>query len=350
MLTPADLPTFPDTTPWEQAQHELESAGLTDGLPVVPPTRGRLDAMLVTAGDPDRSYGPLPPLFGEVTPRAVAYNAVLAGCRPGELAVVVSALAATLDPGFNLLGIQTTTGAAAVATIVHGPLAAELGMNAGAGCLGPGSRANACIGRAVQLALVNVGGAAPGTVDMATMGQPGKYGLCVAEADDPSYPPFHVRRGLGAGQGAVTVVGVIGTVELVPPAGGTTPEDVLAPVADIMRAPALLAPDGTRFGGGEQFVLVPPEVATGLRRHGWTLERIQEHLFHRARTPRRALPLPWRPAAGGEGPADDEAPVPAAAAPGDIHVLVTGGTGIKMTYLPTWAGGTMSATREVLRL
>src|SRR5690606_19315926 len=169
-----------------------------DGLPMVPPTRRRLDRMLVGVREPDRSRGLVPPLFGDLTAAAVAYNCVLAGCVPAELPIGLSAVAAGLDPPFNLLGIQTTTGTPTAAVVVHGPAARALGMNGGTNCLGPGNRANACIGRAVQLCLVNIGGARPGVGDMATMGQPGKYTFCFAESGDSGLSPLHVRRGFRA--------------------------------------------------------------------------------------------------------------------------------------------------------
>ncbi len=318
-----DLLLFGESTSWDQAQAALEEAGLADGLPLVPPTRRRLDSMLVGVDERDRSYGQMPPLFGELTPAAVAYNCVLAGARPAELPVVLAAAVACLEPDFNLLGILTTTGTTAVAMLVHGPIVDTLGLNAGINCLGPGNRANASIGRALALVLRNIGGAQPGIGDMATMGQPGKYTFCFAENAEAIFPPLGARRGLAINASAVTVLGVSGTAEILPSGDGDTPEVVLRPVATAMQAAIAVSGAARRPERGEQVLLLPPELARLIVRHGWDLLRIQRWLFEATGEPR------------------------AARAPDDIHVIVTGGPGIKMTYLPLWAGGTRTITRAV---
>lgn len=319
-----EAPLFGEATPWEEAQATLEALGLGDGLPLVPPTARRLARMLEGVAEPDRSLGPVPPLFGELTPRAVAYQCVLAGCVPAELPVVLAALAASLEPAFNLLGLQTTTGSPAVAVIVHGPAAVALGMNAGGNCLGPGNRANACIGRAVSLALRNIGGARPGTGDMATMGSPGKYGLCFAEHAEGPLPPLHARRGLPAGEGAVTVLGVSGTTEVLPEDGAATPEAVLRPMLAAMAGARAAGSGGKDRPGGEQVFLLPPEMAAILAAAGWDLAAIQAWIFRQ----------------GGAA---------LARSPADIQPVLAGGAGVKMTHLALWAGGTLSVTRPLPR-
>src|SRR5262249_7765789 len=166
----------------------LRAVELSAGLPLVPPTRRRLDAMVVGIAGRSQARGAMPPMFGEITPDSVAYQCVIAGARPAELPVVLAAAEATLEPDFNLLGIATTTGTACVALCVHGPIARKLEVNAGTNCLGPGTRANACIGRALQLCIRNIGGARSETGDMATMGQPGKYTLFFAARPDGPFP------------------------------------------------------------------------------------------------------------------------------------------------------------------
>src|SRR5581483_10709539 len=141
---------FPADADWDRAQQQLADASFGDGLPLVLPTQARLKAMLAGVADPGHSLGAMAPLFGELSIEAIAYCCVLAGCKPAELPVVATAAAATLAEEFNLLGIQTTTGTPTVCVVVHGPAVRELGLNAGTNCLGPGNRANACIGRAVH--------------------------------------------------------------------------------------------------------------------------------------------------------------------------------------------------------
>ncbi|MBN9561495.1 MAG: hypothetical protein J0H14_12325 [Alphaproteobacteria bacterium] len=303
----------------------MEALGLGDGLPLVPPTARRMDRMLAGVVDPERSYGPVPPLFGDLTAAAIAYQCVLAGCVPAELRVVLTAVAACLEPQFNLLGIQTTTGTPTVAAIVHGPIVRSLGMNAEGNCLGPGNRANACIGRAVQLALTNIGGARPGIGDMATMGQPGKYTFCFAEAGNASLPSLPARRGLSGDHGAVTVLGVSGTMEVLPLSEDATPQGVLGPLAAAIRGAQIASNAGRARPASEQFLLLPPEIFDRFAKAGWTLADIQAGMV-------RAL---------------SEVEVECSAE--DVCPVLTGGAGIKMTYLPLWSGGTRSVTAELLQ-
>ncbi len=316
-------PVVAETAGWEAAQQILTDAELSDGLPLVPPTGRRLDAMIAGVAARAESLGGMPPLFGDVTPEAVAYQCVVAGCRPAELPVVLAAAAATLDPDFNLLGIATTTGTACVALCVHGPIARALDINAGTNCLGPGNRANASIGRALQLVIRNIGGARPEVGDMATMGQPGKYTLCFAERNDGPFPTLTARRGLGGDTSAITVMGVSGTAEVLPGDGeGATPEAILAPIAAAMRATIIVSGMGRRNERGEQVFLLPLEMAGKIVKHdGWDLGRVQRYLFDE-----------------GQG---------VARAPEAIHPIVTGGAGYKMSYLPLWAGGSQTVTRAL---
>ena len=332
-----DLPIFSDSVSWEEAQASLEEQDLGDGLPLVPPTAPRLAAMLAGVAAPNKSYGRMLPLFGDLTAAAVAYNCVLAGCRPAALPIVLTAAEACLEPQFNLLGILTTTGTPAVVTIVHGPVRQSLEMNAGTNCLGPGNRANATLGRAMSLVMRNIGGARAGTGDMATMGQPGKYTFCFPEGDDALIPPLPVRRGFAADADAVTVLGVSGTAEVLPLEGGGTPEEILQPVAGAMIAGGAVASAGRLRDIHEQFFLLPAEMTQKIAKHGWDLGRIQDFLFNT-----RGIDVPET--------ATIATPRAIARGPGDIHPIVTGGAGVKMTYLPLWAGGTLSVTRTLRKL
>ena len=314
-------PIVDDGASFEAVQRILTEAELSDGLPLVPPTRRRLEAMLEAVKDPGESRGLMPPMFGDITAEAVAYQCVIAGCVPAELPVVLAAAAATLEPDFNLLGVATTTGTACVALCVHGPIARRLNINAGTNCLGPGNRANACIGRALQLVIRNIGGARAEVGDMATMGQPGKYTFCFAERGDGPFPALSVRRGLGTDASAITVLGVSGTAEVLPGDGeGATPEAILSPVVTAMRAAIVMSSMSRRNERGEQVVLLPLEMAEKIARHdGWDLGRVQRYMFDE-----------------GEG---------VATSPDAIHPIVTGGAGYKMTYLPIWGGGSQTVTR-----
>lgn len=316
-------PVVPESTGWEAAQQILTIAELSDGLPLVPPTQKRLDAMVTNIANRGESRGMLPPMFGELTPEAVAYQCVIAGALPTELPVVLAAAEAILEPGFNILGIATTTGTACVALCVHGPLARQLGVNAGTNCLGPGNRANASIGRALQLVIRNIGGARSDVGDMATMGQPGKYSFCFAERNDGPFPTLTARRGLGNDASAITVMGISGTAEVLPGDGeGATPEAILSPIATAMRAAIVMSGVGRKNQRGEQVFLLPLEMADKIVRHdGWDLVRVQQYLFDEGQD--------------------------VASAPEAIHPIVTGGAGYKMSYLPIWGGGSQTVTRPL---
>ena len=316
-------PVIAETAGWESVQQTLTDAELSDGLPLVPPTQKRLDAMIAGVAARADSRGAMLPMFGDITPEAVAYQCVIAGCRPAELPIVLAAAEAILEPDFNLLGIATTTGTACVALCVHGPISRTLGMNAGTNCLGPGNRANASIGRALQLTIRNIGGARPEIGDMATMGQPGKYTFCFAERNDGPFPTLTARRGLGADASAITVMGISGTAEVLPGDGeGATPEAILSPIVTAMKAGIVMSSIHRKNERGEQVFLLPLEMAQKIVRHdGWDLARMQRYMFET-----------------GEG---------VASAPDAIHPILTGGAGFKMTYLPIWGGASQTVTRAI---
>lgn len=316
-------PLVEESAGWESTQQILTEAELSDGLPLVPPTQRRLDAMVAGIANRIESRGALPPMFGDLTAEAVAYQCVIAGARPAELPVVLAAAEAILEPDFNILGIATTTGTACVALCVHGPIARTLGMNAGTNCLGPGNRANACIGRALQLTIRNIGGARPEIGDMATMGQPGKYTLCFAERNDGPFPTLAARRGLGADASAITVMGISGTAEVLPGDGeGATPEAILSPIVTAMKAAIVMSSIHRKNERGEQVFLLPLEMAEKIVRHdGWDLARVQHYMFDQGQDIARA--------------------------PDAIHPILTGGAGVKMTYMPIWGGASQTVTRAL---
>ena len=319
VLDPEFRPLFAETTPFEDAQARLEAAGLGDGLPLVPPTERRLAAMLAGVAHPGDSRGSIPPLFGDLIPEDVAYQCVLAGCSPGVAPLVLTAALACLEPDFNLLGLMTTTGSAAVAMVVHGPVASALDLNASTNCLGPGNRANATIGRALSLVLRNIGGAREGVGDMATLGQPGKYTFCFAEQGAAAWPSLAERRGLDRGRSAVTVLGVSGTAEVLPDEPRDHPHTILDPLVRIMQAANTTTGAGRKSALPEQVFLLPPELVDLCVAAGWECAALQRYLH--------------------------EAGV--AASPGEAHPIVTGGPGIKMAYIALWGGGSRPVTRPI---
>jgi peroxiredoxin len=264
---------------------EMFERGWTDGLPVVPPTPARVEAML-GGRDPEASLGEVPPGLGEATLRRVAACAVLAGCRPEYFPVVLAALEAALDPAFNLNGQAVTTQPAGQLVIVNGPVGEAIGVHSGMGVLGPGWRANLTIGRALRLVVTLTGGGAPGRLDRATLGHPGKLGFCVAEDEAGSpWEPLHVERGFARGDSVVTVVGCDAPLSI-SDHRAATPED-LAYVLGWAGA-ATWSPNWWPLGGTSVYVVCPEHQAM-FGAAGWSKQRLREAIFGAVRRPAREL-------------------------------------------------------------
>jgi hypothetical protein len=271
-----DLPESADDAEWCFAQ------GWTDGLPVVPPSEERVYAMLQgTRRRPDEVLGALPPNFAACTVEKAAINAVMAGCKPEYLPVVLTAIEAALVPQFGLHGILATTNAVGPVVMVNGPIARALGMNAKGNALGQGNRANASIGRALQLVVRNVGGGRPGEIDRAVFGNPGKYSFCFAEDEaDPRWESFAVERGFPPGASTVTLFpgdGVNPVIDHV----ARRPEDLVRSYAGCLRA--LYNPG--QVNDVAAFLVVAGEHANVFYEAGWSKARLKEALAERLWVP-----------------------------------------------------------------
>ena len=248
----------------------------TDGLPVVPPTRVRVHRMLQgTRRDPNEVLGLMPPDYEPCTVEKVAINAVMAGCRPDYMPVVIAAVEAALDPPFSLHAVIATTMFVGPIVIVNGPIRKVIGMNSGVNALGQGNRANSTIGRALQLTIRNVGGGKPGGVDRATLGTPGKVGFCFAENEEDScWEPLSVERGIAPGKSAVTLfagAGVRGVVDQT----SRTPESLVRSFAASLKG--MLHPK--LFGTLEGIVVISPEHLRVFREAGWSKQRFMSELI-----------------------------------------------------------------------
>jgi hypothetical protein len=260
---------------------EMFERGWTDGLPVIPPTPERVEAML-GGMDGAASLGPVPPAMGEATLRRVAACAVLAGCRPAYFPVVAAAARAALDPAFNLHGQAVTTQPAGQLVVVNGPVREAIGLNSGMGALGPGFRANLTIGRALRLLVSLTGGAMPGTMDRSTLGQMGKIGFCVAEDEEASpWEPLHVERGFEPGQSVVTVIGCDAPLSI-SDHRSRTPEDLAYVLA--WAAASAWSTNWWPLAEPSVFVICP-EHAEMFRGAGWTKRRLREFMFATVRKP-----------------------------------------------------------------
>ncbi len=312
----------------------LAKKGWTDGLPVLPPTREAVDEMIKASGfDSDYRVGIVPPLNGVASIEIIAANAVMAGCLPEYFPVVVAAVRGLLQPGFNLNGVQTTTGNVAPIIIVNGPCRNALEINYGSNVLGQGWRANSTIGRAIRLVLMNIGGATPGLYDKATLGQPAKYTFCIAENEEQNpWEPLHVERGFSRDTDAVSVTGCSGIHSII--------DEASKSAKGIIMSMALSLAGGATSGvtSSEALLIICPEHAATLSAGGYSKNDIRYELFTRARIPHEKISeenlellAKRRPMWFQRGGTRD---LPIVDRPEDIWIIVAGGSGVKSAFIP----------------
>jgi hypothetical protein len=308
-------------------------AGWTDGLPVVPPSATSIGAMLAAGGfRGDEVIGEIPGRNTVVVADKVAINAVMAGCRPEYLPVVVAAIRGLCHPDFAYHGPASSTGGSAMVLIVNGPVARRLGINAGNNAFGQGHRANATIGRAVRLTMMNVMNTRPGLLDRATLGNPGKYSFCFAEhEDDHPWEPLHVARGGRAEDSAVTVYASNSLYQVYNQLAAE-PEPLLRCFADALGN--LGSPNVKGFN--EALVVLAGEHAEILRASGWSRKQVQqflvEHTRRRVADFKRAARLP-----GPVEAADETTWRSLFERPEDILIVCAGGrAGSWSACLPGW--------------
>ncbi len=319
----------------------------SDGLPIVPPTAGRVAAMLHgTTLAPDIVVASIAPAFRPATVERIAINAVMAGCHPDYMPVLIAAAKAVAVPHFNLSGIQATTNSAAVLLIVNGPIAQTLGMNSAGNCFGPGNWANATLGRALRLILQNIGGALPGDMDKATHGQPGKYQFCCAENEEANpWEPLHVERGYAREASTVTVVAPLGTWNMNTHAKDAA--DLLRVIGDTMAFPC----SSDYVHGGAPWLVLSPEHAHLLKREGLSKLDVKRRLWETSKlaASRLAAKDLGRVQSGRRDELGELTPdtmLPISVKPEDISILVAGGDGTHSVYLPI-SGNSYSATVEI---
>src|SRR5437870_6036814 len=228
---------------WAEAIETYFERGWTDGLPVVPATAEAVRRFLEAAGRrPDDVVLRESTRRRTITAEKIAINAVMAGCRPEYMPVLLAALEAMADPAFTLHGAITSTGGSATLLVVNGPIRKRLGFNAGGNVFGPGWRANATIGRAIRLITLNCLGALPGVLDRSTQGHPGKYTYCIAENEEESpWEPLHVERGFARDASAVTVFAAEGPHNALSHYG-LTADAILVTIADTMACLGSFSP------------------------------------------------------------------------------------------------------------
>ena len=325
--------------------------GWTDGLPVVPPTPARIDAMVAAlGGDADRLEARIPPRWGNLTREVLAVNLVLAGCRPEYAPLVRAALLALTSGPFNLHGVQATTHMAAPLVVVNGPIRKQIGLNAGANVFGSGCRANATIGRAIRLVLLNVGGGWPGDLDKSTLGHPGKYTFCIAENEEASpWAPYHVEHGYRAEDSTVFCIAAEGPHSVTNHVAND-PQGILDSISSAMSTIA----HNNAVSSGSCAVVIGPEHAATIAAKQWTRQDVRRYLWSattntfddisfRGRYGKiynRNLPRWYK--------REPDARIPIVPSPDDIHLFVAGGeAGRFSAFLPGWGHMTSPVLRAI---
>ena len=327
----------------EDAIEVFYQKGWTDGLPVVPPTEEKVLQFVETVQREPGEVLSTEPVRGRViTVEKVAIAAVMAGCLPEYMPVVLTAAECMVQQEFSLHGTSASTAGSAPLIIVNGPIRQQLGFASGHNLFGPGPdrRANATVGRAIRLLLINALQNHPGVLDRSTLGHPGKYSYCIAEDEESSaWEPLHVEKGFDAGASTVTVGASLGPVQI-DIRRGNTPEALLTAVADQLM--------GLGPGHREMILVVCPEHMGFFREAGWSKQRAREFLFKTAQRPAQA----WSDVFKAEvpEPGKEDEPMPALRSPESLTLLSGGGPGGPWSALvPRWSKGITAAsvTRQI---
>jgi len=337
----ADFEVFTDPDA-EKVSNEFYIKNQTDGLPIIPPTRSRVDKFLKYSDlKPEEIIAILPPKRGKTTLEKVAINAVMAGCLSNFMPVVQHAVKAVSQEKFNLPGINATTHPISICAIVNGPVSTELAINSGAGCLGPGNIANATMGRALRLSMINIAGAVPGIGDHATMGSPAKYSFCFAEAESESpWEPLHVERGYKSDVSTVTMMAAEAP-QNVNDHRSTKAEDLL----DTIIHTAAVAGCNNSHVPGELLIIMGPEHVKTVYDDGWTKDDVKKYIHEKAIVPvelgdrgGRKLDEKWI----------TDGMVKITRSPEDVVLVVAGGPGRHSMVAPGFGTSSESVTLPLM--
>ena len=317
----------------EQWNDYAARQGWSDGFPLVAPIEETVARFVETCRGDNEAFAPMSPRRVVPTLASIAANAVMAGCRAAYFPVVVSAVRAVLDPEYNLHGTLATTHPCAPMLMINGPIRGELDINCTSNCFGQGRRANATIGRALQLTLLNVGGAKPGDMDRATQGSPAKFTFCFGENEEESpWEPYHVRRGFAAGDNVLTAL-PCEAPHNINDHGSTSGAGILTTIAGTVSQTGA----NTLYGTAPYLIAIGPEHAATLHRDGWTIVDMQEMLFkdsavHVSRVSKENQKNFEEER--GQALVNDHYHL--TRTPDDIQIVVAGGPGKHSAYIPTF--------------
>ncbi len=321
-----------------------EAQGWSDGFPVMMPTEAAVQRFIdATRGD-NQPIPALPPRQVVPSLSSLAANAVMAGCRPEHFPVVLAGVRSVSDPDYNLHGSLATTHPCTNMMLVSGPIRDELEINFASNCFGQGHRANAAIGRALQLIMVNVGGAKPGAMDRSTQGSPAKFAFCFGENEQESpWEPYHVRQGFAAEDSVVTAMAAEGPHNINDHAS-TTGEGLIVTIANTIAT----AGANTLKGKGPYFVVIGPEHAQTLARDRWTIPQLQEAFHERSKVPMTRVSKENQKSFEEQDVTLHNGFYYHAPSPEYVHVLVAGGPGKHSAFIPSF-GGTAASSTRILR-
>ena len=319
------------------ALEDLHNRNMTDGLPVIIPTPARVSKMVLASGqDADMVLGAMGPANGMATLEKVAVAAVMAGCLPDYMPLVLGAVKAVIDPRFDLTEMQATTHCTAPLIIVNGPARHTCGpVSSSYGALGPGHRANASIGRALRLAMINIGGGRPGTSDMALLGHPGNFSYCLAENEEVSpFPPMHVDLGFDSQDSVVTVIGAEAPHSVLFSGDGDDPNqyELLLEILAIGLANA--GTNNAILTGGMATIVLNPEHASVLHKAGLSRQDIASEIYQRCEMDGAEAN---RLCAGFAR--KTLKPRQAFTGPDQLLILMSGGSGLYSMVMPSWSAG-----------
>ncbi|RPI45680.1 MAG: hypothetical protein EHM59_09520 [Betaproteobacteria bacterium] len=317
-----------------EANELFQRNGWTDGLPIVPPTEAGVVRFLQAARlTPDALVGVEPVRRRHITAEKVAIAALMAGCLPQYMPVVVAVIRAMCEPEFGLHGSTASTGGSAPFIVVNGPIRSALAMNATHNVLGNAARANATIGRSIRLFLINVLGGIPGQLDRSTLGHPGKFTFCIAEDEEDSpWPALAEERGVPAGASAVTVMSVESAHQIMNE-WTHDPREILDTYAAAIRANMLTY----SIWEGNYAMIVPKQHRQTFIAAGWGKREIREYIYETAHVKRTE----WRSVgkAAVAGLKDENKTYRALRSPDDLLVIAAGGpAGAFGAILPPWYG------------
>ena len=338
--TESELIEVGDLDPMQWNDYAIEQ-GWSDGLPLFMPTENLVHRFVETCRGDNEPFPPMSPRRVIPTLRSIAANAVMAGCRAEYLPVIVAAVRAVLQPNYNLVGTVATTHSCAPTMIVSGPVRKTLDINCGSNCFGQGSRANATIGRALQLTLMNIGGATPGEMDRATQGSPAKFTFCFGENEEDSpWEPYHVRRGFDAADSVVT------TLACEPPHNindhaSTSGDAILTTIAGTISQTGV----NVIRGSCPYVIALGPEHAQTMHRDGWSIPDIQAKLYEESRIHYSRVAPEQAEYAESRGNKLVKDHFYLTQSPERIQVLVAGGPGKHSSFIPTFSSNEECSVR-----